>query len=222
MTERDHGLSGLRRQPHRQTAHEFVRETLRRAILNGDLKGGTRLVQADLAKELNVSTTPVREALRDLDAEGLIELDAHRGGIVRQLSMEELEEIYGLRILLEVEAMCRACERMTPELLAKAERIHGKMMEAPESDSWVTLNREFHLTLYEAADSPRLLSILGGLLDASVIYVSANLQSKPEVRARAAEDHAHMIEVLREGDVGAAEAAIRQHLEIPKSMLTNS
>ena len=77
----------------RRTAHEFVKDSLRRAILRGDLSGGSRLIQADLATMLNVSTTPVREALRDLATEGFITLDRHRGGVVRELNWSEMEEI---------------------------------------------------------------------------------------------------------------------------------
>ena len=73
----------------RQTAHEFVRSVLRRAILSGELAGGTRLVQAELAAVLEVSTTPVREALRELASEGLVRFDPHRGAVVQELSGEE-------------------------------------------------------------------------------------------------------------------------------------
>ncbi len=205
--------------PPRQTAHEFVRETLRHAILNGSLKGGTRLVQADLAQELKVSTTPVREALRDLDAEGLIRLDAHRGGVVLELSSDELKEIYDLRLLLETSAIRLSAQRITDEYLDKAEEIHRQMEAAPHSASWVALNRKFHLTLYEAAQSPRLLSILTGLLDASVIYVSTRVEASPDLRTQAGRDHAHLIAMLRARDADGAEEAIKQHLGIPGSML---
>jgi DNA-binding GntR family transcriptional regulator len=69
----------------RRTAHEYVRNSLREGILRGSLVGGTRLVQSEIASELEVSTTPVREALRDLATEGLVQLDAHRGAVVLQL-----------------------------------------------------------------------------------------------------------------------------------------
>jgi len=84
-----------------RTAHEFVKESLRRAILRGDLSGGERLIQADLATMLNVSTTPVREALRDLATEGLITLDRHRGGVVREPDWAEIGDADAL-ILPEV------------------------------------------------------------------------------------------------------------------------
>lgn len=203
----------------RETAHEFVRETLRRAILNGDLPGGTRLIQAEVARELNVSTTPVREALRDLDAEGLVRLDAHRGGIVHELSSGELSEIFGLRSLLEPAAMRRAASRISASEVDRVERIHTQMIAAPQSSAWVTLNREFHLAIYEASESPRLVQILGGLLDASVIYVSAGLVGEPANRDVANHDHSEMIDALRANDVEAAVASVEHHLEIVKTYL---
>ena len=203
----------------RQTAHEYVRETLRQAILSGDVPGGTRLVQADLAEQLDVSTTPVREALRDLASEGLIQFDAHRGGIVHEISNEELQEVYDIRMLLEVEAMRRAAERITPEQIAKARVIHERMLADPESAAWVTLNRDFHLTTYEAADSPRLLAILRGLLDASVMYVSAASQKLPDHREGAGRDHEAILEALEAHDAHEACDQIAVHLNIPRSVL---
>src|SRR5690242_7828107 len=100
-TAQENGFPDLAISGGRRTAHEFVRESLRRAILRGDLTGGERLIQADIAATLEVSTTPVREALRDLAAEGLISLDRHRGGVVRGLNWEDMEEIRKIRHQLE-------------------------------------------------------------------------------------------------------------------------
>ncbi len=203
----------------RQTAHEFVRETLRQAILSGQIAGGTRLVQADLAEQLEVSTTPVREALRDLASEGLIQFDPHRGGIVHQISNDELQEVYDLRMILEVEAMRLAAERITPTQLAKARSIHERMLADPGSAGWVTLNRDFHLTIYAAAESPRLLTIVRGLLDASVMYVSAASQQAPDLRDRANSDHAAILDALEAHDSDQAVERISEHLNIPRSVL---
>jgi len=203
----------------RVTAHEFVRETLREGILDGSLPGGTRLVQADLAEQLNVSTTPVREALRDLAAEGIVELDAHRGGTVHRISNEELQEIYDLRLLLEVVAMQKAAARIAPEQLARVGDLLKQMQDAPPAADWVMLNRDFHMTIYEAAGSPRLLAILRTLLDTSVMYVSMALKARPTAREQATRDHQRMFDALSHSDVEAAAEAIREHLEIPRSVL---
>lgn len=203
----------------RQTTHEQVRETLRQAILTGQLPGGTRLVQADIAKDLDVSITPVREALRDLANEQMIYLDPHRGGIVHELADSELQEILDLRLLLEPEAMRRAAERITPGQLEQAQSIHDEMLTATESFSWVMLNRRFHFTIYEATGLPRLLGILRGLLDASVMYVNATDEYMPEHRERAGNEHAAMLKLLRDHDGEGAAAAIKGHIQIPREIL---
>ncbi len=204
---------------HRQTAHEFVRETLRAAILSGRLPGGTRLVQADIADMLEVSTTPVREALRDLASEGMIRLDAHRGGVVHELSSEELIEIYNIRAILEPAAMRQAVEGMTDDVIERVARIHEKMAADPQSSDFVDDNRDFHLAIYDAAGSPRLAAILKGLLDASVMYVSAGHRLRPELRDQAVAGHAHILDALRRRDADAAAAAILTHINIPRSVL---
>ncbi len=208
-----------RRTRARVTAHEFVRETLREGILDGSIPGGTRLVQADLAEQLDVSTTPVREALRDLAAEGIVALDAHRGGTVHNISNEELEEVYDLRRLLEVVAIKKAAVRITPEQLDHVDELHERMKSPSSTVNWVVLNRDFHMAIYAAAGSPRLLNILGPLLDTSVMYVSMALKAQPVAREQANHDHERIVEALRNHDKQAAAEAITEHLEIPRSVL---
>ena len=116
------GLAGAGYAGTRKTAHEFVREVLRRAILSGELTGSTRLVQAELAATLEVSTTPVREALRDLASEGLIRFDPHRGAVVEELSRDELNEVYAIRKVLEPLALTQALPNLTGLAKLKAEK----------------------------------------------------------------------------------------------------
>ena len=203
----------------RQTVHEYVRETLRKAILSGQIPGGTRLVQADIAKDLDVSITPVREALRDLASEQVVRLDAHRGGIVHELTDGELEEILDLRLLLEVDAMRHAAERITRPCLDRAWAIHEEMQADTDAASWVMSNRRFHVTIYEAAGRPRLMAIVRNLLDASVMYVSAADAHLPDHRARAGADHERILQVLADHDVEGAVEAIKGHIDIPRSVL---
>lgn len=203
----------------RQTTHEQVREMLRQQILTGQLPGGTRLVQADIAKDLEVSITPVREALRDLANEQMIRLDAHRGGIVVEMTDSELQEILDLRLLLEPEAMRSAAERITPLQLEHARALHDEMLAATESFSWVMLNRRFHFTIYEATGRPRLLTILRGLLDASVMYVNATDEYMPEHQERAGSEHAALLKLLADHDAEGAAEAIKAHINIPREIL---
>jgi DNA-binding GntR family transcriptional regulator len=199
----------------RQTAHEYVREMLRRAILNGELSSGSRLVQAEIAANLEVSTTPVREALRDLASEGLIRFDPHRGAVVTELRVEELEDIYEIRRLLEPHAMRQAAPNITEKTLATLKRLHDRMEAEPQSAEFVDLNRTFHMAIYESGASSRLVQILRGLEDAAVMYIGASLGVVPGLRDQAIHDHGVILEAIERGDVDAAVEAIQHHLQLP-------
>ena len=196
----------------RQTAHEYVRSVVRRAILNGELTSGSRLVQADLAARLDVSTTPVREALRDLATEGLVQFDSHRGAIVTELSEDDLHDIYELRLVLEPLAMRQAAGKVSDELLERLRRLHARMLDEPHAAEWVDHNRVFHMAVYETAASPRLAAIIRNLQDASVMYIGASLHSQPSLRDEANEDHAVILDALERRDVEAAVEAVERHL----------
>ena len=196
----------------RQTAHEFVRSVLRRAILNGELGSGSRLVQAELAAMLDVSTTPVREALRDLATEGLVQFDPHRGAIVSELSAEDVRDIYEIRRVLEPLAMRQAVPNVSDALLARLRKLHQGMLDEPYSVDWVDRNRVFHMAVYETAASPRLAAIIRNLQDASVMYIGASLKHKPDLREEANHGHAEILDALEKRDVEAAVKALDDHL----------
>jgi DNA-binding GntR family transcriptional regulator len=203
----------------RQTAHEYVREVLRRAILNGELETGSRLVQAEIAATLEVSTTPVREALRDLASEGLIRFDPHRGAVIAELSGEELEEIYAIRQILEPLAMTQAVPAIRESTIEQLRKLQVKMTDERHSASFVDLNRTFHMMIYEAAASPRLASIIRSLEDAAVMYIGAALETNPGLRDAAVHDHGEILEAVERRDVDAAVEAIKRHLELPLKAL---
>jgi DNA-binding GntR family transcriptional regulator len=198
----------------RLTAHQMVRDSLRRAILDGTLPAGTRLVQADIATRLRVSTTPVREALRDLAMEGLIRLDAHRGAVVHETDLREVREIYLLRKLLEPEAVRLAAEAMTPDVLARLEELQVQMDAEVDTVRWVNLNREFHRTMVSAAGMPRLAEILHQLEDNAAVYVNLALRATPGDHFTAGnDDHHQLIEACRNHDGERAAALIVDHLQ---------
>ena len=184
------------------------------AILNGQLAGGTRLVQSDLATQLQVSTTPVREALRDLASEGLIRIDAHRGAVVSELDEADLKEVYQIRRRLEPMAIEMAMPRLTDEVLERAGELHAAMSAAPNSASWVQLNREFHMTIYEVSNQHRLVTLIRSLQDASVMAVSARLLRRSEVRTLANDEHGQLLDALRDRDLERATAIILHHVTL--------
>lgn len=197
-----------------QTAHVYVREMIRLAILNGQLPGGTRLVQSDLAAQLEVSTTPVREALRDLASEGLIRIDPHHGGVVAELDEEDLREVYQIRQRIEPFALEMAMPKITEEILQRCEELHEAMSAAPNSATWVQLNRDFHMTIYEASEQERLVTMVRSLQDASVMAVSARIQDLAGARDSANKEHGELIEALRAGDLERSKAVIMHHVTL--------
>ncbi|MEX0756290.1 MAG: GntR family transcriptional regulator [Actinomycetota bacterium] len=202
----------------RRTAHEFVKESLRRAILRGDLPGGARLIQADLAATLHVSTTPVREALRDLATEGLITLDRHRGGIVRELNWTEMEDIRQIRHQLEPLAVRLVVERITEPELREADRLRQEMAKEKDLGNWVELNTRFHLVFHESTGVPRLASILEGFEETSAVYVAQAQRWHPEIRRRADDEHRALVDAFRGRDAEQAGQVMTGHSAMPIDM----
>ena len=202
-------LSNLRPVGRSRTAHEYVLGTLRSAILDGSLAGGTRLVQAELASQLGVSTTPVREALRDMATEGLVVFDPHRGAIVRPLAIAEVREIYELRITLEPLMVRRVVDRITDEQLDRAEALSVRMQTEPNLSTWVELNRDFHAVFSEIGEGSRLAGMLASLRDSASAYVSLSLEARPEQVPQANHEHDELVKLYRERDAeGAVELTV--------------
>ena len=205
-------LSNLRPVGRSRTAHEYVLGTLRSAILGGTLAGGTRLVQAELASQLGVSTTPVREALRDMASEGLVVFDPHRGAIVRSLDMEEVREIYELRITLEPLMVRRVADLITDEQLDRADGLAARMRIETNLSTWVELNREFHSVFSEIGEGSRLAGILASLRDSASAYVSLSLEARPEQVPQANHEHDELVKLYRERDADGAVELTVAHL----------
>ena len=146
---------------------------LRSMIISGALKEGTRLVERKLAAELKVSRTPVREALKRLEAEGLVQSNRSGGLIVTTFSQADIEEIFTIREALEGCATGIAALRRTPEALdAMSEQMEllQSSAEAGDIDGFWRLNLEFHALIYEAAASPRLYRMLMDTRNASAVH----------------------------------------------------
>ena len=196
----------------KQTTHAYVLKTLRDAILDGTLPGGTRLIQAEVAAQLDVSITPVREALRDLAGEGIVEFDPHRGSRVRSLNLGEVQELYELRMALEPLMVRRMINSVPEQALADAERLLHRMTRTKDNVTWSELNRQFHALFAEPDKDSRLALILSGLRDSASPYVSLSLGASAERRAESDVEHAQLIEHYRARDLEAAVRLTVQHL----------
>jgi DNA-binding GntR family transcriptional regulator len=205
------GIAALGDVP-RRTAHEEVRDRLRLAILGSVLPPGTPLILSELSAKLGVSRTPIREAIRDLTAEGLVDFDSYRSSVVHRATLEEAQEIYDLRIMLEPVAVRRAVPAISDEALDRAREFQEAMTQTDDVGTWVQLNRDFHGVLMEPAGSPRLLSIIAGLRNAAAVQVAMSIRARPEQLTHGNEDHARIVEAYVRRDPDAAAEITVEHL----------
>jgi DNA-binding GntR family transcriptional regulator len=196
----------------KQTAHASVLETLRRAILGGIIEAGTPLIQSELSSRLGVSKTPIREAIRDLAAEGLIDFDSYRSSVVHTPTIDEAREIYQLRLVLEPIAVRRAVENISDESVANAERLAREMRRTTDVSDWLALNHDFHEVLTDPAGATRLLSIIEGLRNAAAIQIAWSFKASGVQMQGANADHDLIVDAYRRRDADAAVEATEHHL----------
>ncbi|MGH2736601.1 MAG: GntR family transcriptional regulator [Actinomycetota bacterium] len=195
----------------RRTTAETVAEMLRSEIQRGQLSPGTRLRQNEVAQRFGVSTTPVREALALLQAEGLVRIDPHRGALVFHPTVTDLRESYEIRGALESLAITKAIPQLTDGLIADLQKLIDRMRKERREMKWVEMNNEFHLRLYEASQLPRLCSIIASLRDSSSTYIHMfAAHDLPEHQAD--DDHQEILDACAGRDVRRARKAIATHI----------
>ena len=199
----------------RLTAVDLVRETLRSAILRGDLPGDTQLVQTDIASQLGVSTTPVREAMRDLASEGLITLDSHRIGTVRRPDWDEMMEIVEIRRAVEPVALERAMANISTAELAEARALADELAADTDIGTWVQKNSDFHSVFHRATKTKRLGGMLLSLESAGGVFVAQAQRIHPEIRKQAVADHYALLDAVESGDLEAAVHIQYAHVAYP-------
>jgi DNA-binding GntR family transcriptional regulator len=202
-------LVSARGAPHR-TATAFAMETLREAILTGALAEGTELQQTDLAASLKLSRTPVREALRLLEAEGWVEFSPHRGAVVATLSTDDIVQVFEIRFALEALALRKSIPALDTASLDRAAAILDEMDVERDIGRWVELNRRFHITTYSGAGA-RLLAVIQHQYDAVDRYLRlelAELHNADESQ----EEHRAILAACRAGDAEGAVALLGPHV----------
>jgi DNA-binding GntR family transcriptional regulator len=207
-----------------RTAQENVTLFLRHAIVSGRLPPGTRLIQAELASTLNISVTPIREALRELGAIGLVDLDPFRGAVVHTPTLIELEEIFEIRAVLLPLNIRQGVHRIEDSMLNKAEEILDKMEGESDPAIWIDLNRQFHELLYKAHSNARLYQILQQLADLADLYINLSFSKKPLQRQSSEREHRQILSAYRrrnaEQAAAIAVAHINSTLEAAREALT--
>lgn len=188
------------------TAQELALLALREAIGSGELQPAQQVVQEDLSAIFGVSRVPLREALKTLEAEGLVTYFPHRGYFVTELSVADLREVYRLREILEAEAQTLAVQECTT---ADLDVIEGLLVELEQvvADgrdvrAMTARNRAFHFAIFDAARRPRLTRLIRQLWDATDVYRSVYFQAEAN-RTRIAREHRAMLKALRQGDAQA-------------------
>ncbi|MGW4487181.1 GntR family transcriptional regulator [Amycolatopsis sp. NPDC004368] len=199
------------------TKNAYVYEELRRRILAGELIPGQSISQEQLAAELGVSTTPLREALRRLDAEGLVTIDAHRDARVSRLNAEEARSLFEVRERLDPLATKLAATRRTDADIAAIEAALKDLEPLSTSTGFESLlvHRAFHRSIYTASHNPLLMTLLEGLWDKADRYRLIGLQSKPDSpqdQERVRREHIEIARAVIAGDARTAERTMKKHV----------
>lgn len=211
MLASDNSSSTIRR----QSLTSAVAERLREKIVRGEITEGEQLRQDAIASEFQVSRIPVREALRQLEAEGLITIVPHRGAVVSLLSCEEIEEIFEMRAVLEPEVLRASIPNLTESQLRQAQEILATYDRILDNEAdiaeWGRMNWLFHSSLYDAAHRPQFMAVIRNINYNGERYIRLQLYLTRAME-RAREEHHKLLELCRSRDVEGACRLLAQHI----------
>lgn len=194
---------------------DVVFQTLRAAILKGDLKPGERLMELQLAAKLGVSRTPIREAIRMLEQEGLAITIPRKGAEVAKMTEKDMEDVLQIRCSLEELAVRLSCENITAAELQELRVAMEQFEEKAKTDNVVEIAKadvNFHDILYKASDNPKLLGLLNNLREQMYRYRVEYLKDR-SIYPRLMEEHHHLYDALKAKDAERASAYTRSHLQ---------
>lgn len=194
---------------------DVVFKTLRQAILKGELEPGERLMEIQLADRLGVSRTPIREAIRKLELEGLVLMIPRKGAEVAKISEKSLRDVLEIRRALDALAIELCIERMTEDdvkALAEAQEDFRKSVEGNEAMVIAESDERFHDVIYNSTNNPRLVQMLNNLREQMYRYRLEYIKDS-EKRQVLVSEHDQILKAIRERNVTEAKAAIRQHVD---------
>lgn len=195
----------------RRSTTEIVAGVLRDAIITGVLSAGEELNQVELARQFGISRVPVREAIRLLEAQGLVISQPHKRTVVSALTPATLEEIFDVRIYLETAALAAAIPKMTPEALGELDGLVAQMDEDVDHREWMRLNDRFHDALYRPSGKEFTISMIHQLRQQVERYFWIGGHGVRRSRPANAQHHA-IVDACRAGDVARAQDELRRHL----------
>ena len=197
-----------------QPLRDVIFETLRKAIVSGDIKPGERLMEVSLADQMGVSRTPVREAIRRLEAEGLVTMTPRKGTHVSELSVKDIMDVLEVRTVLDKLATDLAAKRMQPAQLKALESVHKQYISCVEKENMegaVKKDVEFHDLIYAASGNPRLVAVAGSLREHiyrfRVIYMSGSL-----IAENVLNEHEEILTALKEAQNNIASNLAEKHI----------
>ena len=194
---------------------DVVCQTLRQAILRGELKPGERLMEVRLAKKLGVSRTPIREAIRKLELEGLVLMIPRRGAEVAEITEKSMRDVLEVRRALEVLAVSLSCDRISGEQIEALKEVAEEFDRSLTSDD-VTRTAEadvhFHDIIYRSTDNQRLIQLLSNLGEQMYRYRVEYLKHR-EFHPQISREHKELISYLEAGQKGQAEDKIAVHID---------
>ncbi|MDR7543683.1 MAG: GntR family transcriptional regulator [Armatimonadota bacterium] len=194
------------------TIQESIARDLRERIVTGQLAPGSRLIIEDLAAQFGVSPMPVREALRQLSAEGLVVAHSYRGATVSELSVQEIQEIFLMRQLLEGEAASLGVRRLTGDDDRRLRTLMDEMRESTRDPSrWIPADRRFHMTIYRASGYDRLVQLIEHLRQHIERYVRLYITLERNIPL-SMECHQEILEACLRRDARRARSVTVAHL----------
>lgn len=199
----------------RVTVVQSIVDRLRERILRNDLKEGDVLRQEALAEAFSVSRMPVREALKELEVEGLVVFHPHRGATVSRLEVSDVEELFDLRILIECDLVCRAAVRATEDDYERCREAIEAMETAyanHDVSQWGALNWAFHAAMYGPADRVRSLALVQNLNVNIDRYVRIQLSLQDSAIEQAKREHRDLFEAYQEGKQKELRSMLQRHL----------
>jgi DNA-binding GntR family transcriptional regulator len=193
-----------------------IEQQVRKAILNGTFKPGERLVETAIAEQLGVSRAPVREALSALEREGIVVNVPRRGYSVIDFTDKDIDEVYSLRLLLEIGALRRAVYRFTEKDLAEMQRVLGELDEAARQKSdpekIITLDLSFHEFICRVADHSRLYSVWNSMRLQTQILIGLTSRTHYDHPDQPGELHQRILDAVLDKDLKRAEAILTDHI----------
>jgi len=204
----------------RKTLSDLVAAELRERIIAGHLPMGAPLNQFALTRELGVSRAVVREAFRQLEAAGMIQLTPYHHAVVIPLTRDDLDDLWEVRSALECVAARRAAHRMDAALLARLETLVEAMEHETDSEAWLELDRRFHVAICDAQANPLLHKLLEAVRVPIVRFIRSAVGLRPRMRSANAQ-HRAILEALRRHDAGRAQKVLRAHMQRTRRMLTH-